>query len=145
MADVVWLALRPAPVARAAALAEPVPPAGVGPGAGSAEGPASPVGASSSESAPSDGPRCAAALGDVSCLRYLHRVNKIAAKEEGGANHWDVRSRMALLRKNVSDHCGVNYLEQSVQRLRAALSPADQGGLVAVDVYGAAWAARAGM
>ena len=47
--------------------------------------------------------RCAAALGDVSCLRYLHRVNKIAAKEEGGANHWDVRSRMALLRKNVSD------------------------------------------
>ena len=28
--------------------------------------------------------RCAAALGDVSCLRYLHRVNKIVAKETSG-------------------------------------------------------------
>ena len=45
--------------------------------------------------------RCAAALGDVSRLRYLHRVNKLTAANEAGANHWDVRSRMALLRKDV--------------------------------------------
>ena len=29
--------------------------------------------------------RCAAALGDVSCLRYLHRVNKIAQSNEARA------------------------------------------------------------
>jgi intraflagellar transport protein 172 len=53
--------------------------------------------------------RCAAALGDVSKARYLHRVNKMSdrmASEMGGTaadgrEHWIVRSKMALLKRDV--------------------------------------------
>jgi len=50
--------------------------------------------------------RCAAALGDVSSSRYLHEVNKLideASEKSGidGRDHWAVRSKMALLRKDL--------------------------------------------
>mmetsp|Transcript_29270 Transcript_29270/g.93818 ORF Transcript_29270/g.93818 Transcript_29270/m.93818 type:complete len:1764 (-) Transcript_29270:152-5443(-) len=50
--------------------------------------------------------RCAAALGDVASSRYLHEVNKLvdeAGEKSGmdGRDHWAVRSKMALLRKDL--------------------------------------------
>jgi intraflagellar transport protein 172 len=50
--------------------------------------------------------RCAAALGDVSRARYLHRVNKVATKVAAdmggdGTDHWAVRSKMALLKRDL--------------------------------------------
>ena len=49
--------------------------------------------------------RCAAALGDVSCARYLHKVNKLVAEADAygmdGRDHWAVRSKMALLRRDL--------------------------------------------
>ena len=45
--------------------------------------------------------RCAAALGDVSRARFLRRVSKQAAAGEHGLSHWSVRSRMAVLSKDL--------------------------------------------
>lgn len=43
--------------------------------------------------------RCAAALGDVSRCRFLHKVNKIARQEgEDGTHHWSVRVRLSQLK-----------------------------------------------
>mmetsp|Transcript_10682 Transcript_10682/g.13871 ORF Transcript_10682/g.13871 Transcript_10682/m.13871 type:complete len:1746 (-) Transcript_10682:405-5642(-) len=53
--------------------------------------------------------RCAAALGDVGKARYLHKVNKLGDTEElmGGMDHWSVRSKMALLNKDVPQAEGI--------------------------------------
>lgn len=69
---------------------------------------------------------------------WLHRLWLLSTAPPLGVDTYrgEVEYATDWLRKNVSDHCGVNYLEQSVQRLRAALSPADQGGLISLDVYG---------
>ena len=69
---------------------------------------------------------------------WLHRLWLLSTVPPLGVDTYrgEVQYATDWLRKNVSDHCGVNYLEQSVQRLRAALSPADQGGLISLDVYG---------
>eukprot|EP00618_Florenciella_parvula_P017071 CAMPEP_0119543784 /NCGR_PEP_ID=MMETSP1344-20130328/54343_1 /TAXON_ID=236787 /ORGANISM="Florenciella parvula, Strain CCMP2471" /LENGTH=1740 /DNA_ID=CAMNT_0007588171 /DNA_START=113 /DNA_END=5335 /DNA_ORIENTATION=- len=46
--------------------------------------------------------RCAAALGDVSRARYLHRVNKkVTEAGDIGLDHWSVRASMAILQKDL--------------------------------------------
>lgn len=45
--------------------------------------------------------RCAAALGDVSRARFLHDLNEKMAEEDIDVNHWMVRSRLALLNKDL--------------------------------------------
>jgi len=51
--------------------------------------------------------RCAAALGDVSRARYLHKLNKkmMAINEDGlvGLDHWSIRYRLCLLGKDMAN------------------------------------------
>lgn len=69
---------------------------------------------------------------------WLHRLWLLSTEPPLGVDSLraEVQYATEWLHKNVSDHCGVNYLQQAVQRLRTALSAADEDGLVSLDVFG---------
>lgn len=69
---------------------------------------------------------------------WLHRLWLLSTGPPNGVDTYrdEVQYATEWLRTHVSDHCALNYLQQAVQRLRAALRAADDGGLVSLDVYG---------
>ena len=63
------------------------------------------------------GERCAAALGDIAGARFLHKVNKLVQNDPGaGENHWKVRARLAMLRKDFGSAEDI-YISQGATEL----------------------------